>query len=149
MNRLATNGEGSLLFLPVRLDRDPIVLRGLTSDEVMLAGGSGAVAGIPLGLLLWFASGQMPLLPSAIFLFGPFTTLFFGSSLLRRWKRGKPDTFVYRLLHFRLQRRFGLSLGETLITRSGSWTIRRREPFRRKRLALHAQKVQDRQGFAA
>jgi len=135
MDDLEENGEGTVLFVPERLNRDPIVIRGLTSDEVLLAGGGGVVLGIPVGLVLWLVTGQMPLLPTSMVLIGPFVTLFFGGSGLRRLKRGKPETWVYRLLHWTLRQRFGLAFGQALTTRSGHWTIRRTERYWPKRLA--------------
>jgi len=138
MNALEVAVDGTVSFMPERLNRDPIVVRGLTSDEVLLAGGGGALFGIPLGIVLWLVSGQIALLPTAILAIGPFLTFFFGSSLLRRLKRGKPQTWVYRLLHWKLLRRFGLSFGERLTTRSGYWTIRRTPLFRLKRRGLQS-----------
>jgi len=136
MDDLESTPEGTLVFVPERLNRDPIVVRGLTSNEVLLAAFVGAVLGIPIGLVLWLVTGEIALLPTCLFLVGPFITLFFGGAALRRLKRGKPDTWVYRLLHFRLQQRFGLSFAAKLMTRSGYWTIRRSERYWPKRLAL-------------
>jgi len=139
MDELESNGEGTVLFLPERLNRHPVVIRGLTSNEVLLAGSLGALAGIPLGFVLWLVTGKMPLLPTSTLLVGPFITLFFGAAVLRRLKRGKPETWVYRLLHFKLRQRFNLVFGQTLTTRSGYWTIRRTERYWPKRLALMSQ----------
>jgi len=136
MSALDINSEGSLDFMAERLNRDPIVMRGLASDEVLLAAGVGVLLGIPIGLLLWLVTGQLGLLATAILLFGPFITLFFGGALLRRLKRGKPDTWVYRLLQFKAQRRFGLVFGQKLMLRSGYWTIVRTIRFWPKRLRL-------------
>jgi len=139
MDDLETTHEDTVVFVPERLNRDPIVVRGLTSDEVLLAAGMGAALGIPMGLVLWLSTGEIALLPTCLFLLGPFVTLFFGGAGLRRLKRGKPDTWVYRLLHFKLMRRFGLTFGQALTTRSGHWTIRRTERYWPKRLARISQ----------
>jgi len=143
MDDLDLTDEGTVHFVPERLNRDPIVVRGLTSNEVLLAAFVGAALGIPIGLVLWLVTGEIALLPTCLFLLGPFVTLFFGGALLRRLKRGKPDTWVYRLLNFRLQQRFGLSFAAKLMTRSGCWTIRRSERYWPKRLARISQ--QDKQ----
>ncbi len=42
--------DGTLVFLPERLNRDPAVLRGLTNDEMWLALGTGALLGLLLGV---------------------------------------------------------------------------------------------------
>jgi len=139
MDDLETTPEGTVLFVPERLNRDPVVVRGLTSGEVFLAATAGAAFGLVLGLVLWPLTGQIALLPTSMMAIGPFASLFFGGALLRRLKRGKPDTWVYRLLNFRLQQRFGLSFGQKLTTRSGHWTIRRSERYWPKRLALTSQ----------
>ena len=41
--------DGTLTFLPERLNRDPAVLRGLTNDEMWVALIVGAVLGVVLG----------------------------------------------------------------------------------------------------
>jgi len=89
--------------------------------------------------VLWLVTGEIALLPTCLFLLGSFVTLFFGGSALRRLKRGKPDTWVYRWLHFKLMRRFGLTFGQTLTARNGYWTIRRSERYWPKRLARMSQ----------
>lgn len=40
--------DGTLDFLPVRLNRDPARLRGLTNDEMRVALGVGALVGLVL-----------------------------------------------------------------------------------------------------
>ena len=48
--------DGTLVFLPERLNRDPAVLRGLTNDELWVALGTGAVIGLLLGVPLAIAT---------------------------------------------------------------------------------------------
>ena len=57
--------------------------------------------------------------------------VFVGGGLLRRWKRGRPDTWLYRQLQWRLVLRYpalaACGRGQ-LITRSGWWSTRRLRP---------------------
>ena len=54
---------------------------------------------------------------------------FVGGGILRRQKRGRPDTWLYRHLQWWLASRYPLLAGwvggHTLITRSGAWSVRR------------------------
>lgn len=91
-------------FLPHRLNRQPVVVRGLTADELWICTGLSAAAGFALGV-------------------------FVGGGFLRAQKRGRPDTWLYRQLQWRLALRHpalaALLGGQRLITRSGYWTTRR------------------------
>jgi hypothetical protein len=58
--------------------------------------------------------------------------VFVGGGFLRRQKRGRPETWLYRQLQWRLAR-YSLALaghlgGGGLIARSGWWTSRRQKP---------------------
>src|SRR3546814_17367445 len=54
---------------------------------------------------------------------------FVGGDILRRKKRGRPDTWLYRQLQWRLTISYPLLAGgvrgQALVTRTGYWTIRR------------------------
>lgn len=56
--------DGTLTFLPERLNRDPAVLRGLTNDEMWAALIVGAVLGLNLGGPLAVATASVATLPS-------------------------------------------------------------------------------------
>ncbi len=58
MSSLEKAPDGTVLFLPGRLDRDPTVFRGMTSDELFLVGGAGAAMGLPIGLFLMALTGE-------------------------------------------------------------------------------------------
>jgi conjugative transfer region protein (TIGR03750 family) len=55
--------------------------------------------------------------------------VFIGGGILRRLKRGRPDTWLYRQLQWRIATRHPLMAGwvggHVLISRSGFWTTRR------------------------
>ena len=120
--------DGTLVFLPERLKRDPAVLRGLTNDEMWVALGTGAVIGLLLGVPLAIVIASIAVAPTSM-IGAMATVLFFGGSLLRRAKRARPDTWLYRKLEWILASRWRLGRG-SLILHSGAWTIRRSRRLR-------------------
>ena len=60
--------DGTLTFLPERLNRDPAVLRGLTNDEMWVALIVGAVLGVVLGAPLAVVTVSIATLPTCMFL---------------------------------------------------------------------------------
>lgn len=120
--------DGTVLFLPERLDRDPTVFRGMTSDEIFIVGGAGAAIGVPIGLFLMTVFGETVLLLASILLIGPGIAIVSGGGLIRSLKRGKPGAWLYRLLQFKLASK-GVPVGQAnnLILRSGAWSVRRDE----------------------
>lgn len=129
MNAQAINEhEGTVLFLPHRLNRQPVVVRGLTADELWLCTGLCALTGLVTGAPLAWLTGSIAMIPSMIVTAIAFG-IFIGGSVLRRHKRGRPDTWLYRQLQWHLAQHwpslqcvFG---DEVLITRSGYWSVRR------------------------
>lgn len=123
--------DGTLVFLPERLNHDPVVLRGLTNDELWVALGVGAVFGLLLGIPLAIAVGAIAMLPT-LMIASMAASLLLGGTLLRRAKRARPETWLYRRLEWVLASRWRLGRG-TLILHAGFWTVRR---SRRLRTAL-------------
>ncbi|MDR0575963.1 MAG: TIGR03750 family conjugal transfer protein [Candidatus Accumulibacter sp.] len=119
--------DGLVTFLPHRLNRQPVVVRGLTADELWIrAGLSGATGFLFGGVLAWVTRG-LAMIPTMI-VAGIALGIFVGGGFLRRQKRGRPDTWLYRQLHWRIARSAPALadwLGEKLITRSGHWRTRR------------------------
>ncbi|MBK3443095.1 MULTISPECIES: TIGR03750 family conjugal transfer protein [Pseudomonas] len=115
--------DGTLVFLPERLNRDPAVLRGLTNDEMWIALGSGALAGLVLGVPLAIATASIAVAPTSM-IASMAVMLFAGGTLLRRAKRARPETWLYRKLEWILASRWRLGSGN-LILHSGAWTVRR------------------------
>ncbi len=124
--------DGTLVFLPERLNRDPAVLRGLTNDEMWMALGAGAIIGLLLGVPLAIATASIAVAPTSM-IASMALVLFAGGTLLRRAKRARPETWLYRKLEWILVSRWRLSRGR-LILHSGAWTVRR---SRRLRPALY------------
>ena len=83
--------DGLVTFMPHRLNRHPVVVRGLTADELWvcagLSGAVGFVAGVPLAWL----THSIAMVPTLV-VAGIGIGVFVGGGLLRRWKRGRPDT---------------------------------------------------------
>ncbi len=120
--------DGTVAFLPHRLNRYPVVVRGLTADELWVCVGLSAAAGLVLGIPLAFVFSTPAMLPTIIVV-AVAIGVFITGGALRRLKRGRPDTWLYRQLQWRLSNRYpaiaALVGGNTLITRSGYWSIRR------------------------
>ncbi|MDR2111519.1 MAG: TIGR03750 family conjugal transfer protein [Candidatus Accumulibacter sp.] len=123
--------DGLVGFLPHRLNRQPVVVRGLTADELWICAGLSALAGVLVGVPLALATRAIALIPTCI-VGGIALGVFVGGGFLRRQKRGRPETWLYRQLQWRLARscptRAGHLGGGSLITRSGVWTTRRTFP---------------------
>jgi conjugative transfer region protein (TIGR03750 family) len=115
--------DGTLTFLPERLNRDPAVLRGLTNDEMWVALIVGATLGVILGAPLAVATASIATLPTCMFLCMTLVLLG-GGKLLRRAKRARPETWLYRHLQWQLAVNWGIGSSQ-LILHSGPWTVRR------------------------
>ncbi|MGE0278257.1 MAG: TIGR03750 family conjugal transfer protein [Nitrospiraceae bacterium] len=120
--------DDTVTFLPHRLNRQPVVVRGLTADElwvcVTLSGALGLIIGIPLAWIfstLAFAPTMIVACVAA--------GVFIGGGVLRRHKRGRPDIWLYRQIQWWIARRLPslapYTGGHFLITRSGYWVTRR------------------------
>lgn len=120
--------DGTVVFLPHRLNRHPVVVRGLTADELWLCCGLSGAAGLLVGAPMSWLFSTIALAPTFIVL-GVAFGIFVGGGILRRQKRGRPDTWLYRELQWKLASRYPLAAGwvggHALITRSGRWSNRR------------------------
>ncbi len=120
--------SGLVTFLPHRLNRQPVVVRGLTADELWICAGLSAAAGFLVGVPLAWLTHSIAMLPTLIVV-SIALGVFLGGGFLRRQKRGRPDTWLYRQLQWRLALRYPALAnhlgGDGLITRSGCWTTRR------------------------
>jgi len=96
--------DGTLVFLPERLNRDPAVLRGLTNDEMWVALGVGALVCLILGVPLAIATASIAVAPTST-IAGMAVVLFAGGTLLRA-KRARPETLMYRKLEWTLASRW-------------------------------------------
>ncbi|MBN3848535.1 TIGR03750 family conjugal transfer protein [Paraburkholderia sp. Ac-20342] len=120
--------EGTVQFLPHRLNRQPVVVRGLTADELWICAGLSGAAGLLLGIPLAWLASSIALMPTMI-VAGIAAGVFIGGGLLRRLKRGRPETWLHRQIQWYLAQNFPAlatrpSRGR-LITRSGYWSTQR------------------------
>lgn len=115
--------DGTVIFIPERLNRDPVVLRGLSSDEMWVALGVGGSVGLLLGIPLAFLTASVAMAPTLMIVMMA-VALLGGGSLLRRAKRGRPETWLYRQLEWILAAKWKLT-GSPLVVHAGPWTVRR------------------------
>lgn len=122
------NADGTVSFLPHRLNRQPVIVRGLTADELWVCTGLSASMGLITGIPLAWLVSSIAVAPS-LMMIAITVGIFMGGGVLRRHKRGRPDTWLYRQFQWRLAQHYpeiSASLGfEPLITRSGYWTTHR------------------------
>ncbi|WAJ37267.1 TIGR03750 family conjugal transfer protein [Pseudomonas sp. GOM7] len=119
-------------FLPERLNRPPVVFRGLTSAEMFMSFFSGAALGIGLGIAIFILSGYWAVIPTATLLAG-FLCVFFAGKALAIKKRGRAVMWLYRSLQARLTLSSYASFFEALgvadrrlVLQESSWSLRRK-----------------------
>lgn len=128
LTEAADRQEVTVSFLPHRLNREPTVVRGLTASELWVTVVISAIAGLFLGTLLAILTGSFPVAPTTI---GAAIAIgvFLGGGALKRHKRGRPDTWLYRRLQWSVVRRLSFvaqHLGASdLIVRDGYWSTHR------------------------
>ena len=120
--------DGTVAFLPHRLNRHPVVVRGLTANELWVCAGLSGVIGLASGIPLAFMFTTIAIVPTAILL-AVTAGIFIGGGALRRFKRGRPKTWLYRQLQWwiavNLPQLAPLTDSHALVTRSGYWSTRR------------------------
>lgn len=128
---LDVHNDDTVTFLPHRLNRQPVIVRGLTADELWITVGLSAFVGVMLGVPLAWLARSIAVAPTLV-IAAIAAGIFIGGGLLRRRKRGRPDTWLYRQVQWWVRQRApafsrGVSGGD-LIVRSGPWTTRRSRP---------------------
>lgn len=120
--------DGTLRFLPTRLNRQPVIVLGMTADELWLSVGISALVGLVIGVGLAIVTKSIAMTPTAM-VAAVASGIVFGGRFLRRLKRGKPQTWLYREMRWQVSTRWPLlkdwAGGADLLTRSGVWTTRR------------------------
>jgi len=120
--------DGTVNFLPNRLNRQPVIVRGLTADELWLTVGVTGVTGLILGIIAAMMTGQIGVAPTTV-LITIAIGIFVGGGILRRKKRGRPDTWLYRQIQWTVACKYSmlgtLIGGRRLIKRTGLWEIKR------------------------
>jgi conjugative transfer region protein (TIGR03750 family) len=127
-SEIDTLRDGTVAFLPHRLNRQPVIVRGLTADELWITVGLSAIAGIVLGIPLAWLTRSIAMAPTTVMVCIA-TGIFAGGTLLRRQKRGRPDTWLYRQWQWWLHGHAPFMTrwigARSLIVRTGAWTVRR------------------------
>lgn len=120
--------DGTVLFLPHRLNRHPVVVRGLTANELWVCAGLSGLIGLASGIALAIPLATIAIVPTAILL-AVSAGIFLGGGALRRLKRGRPETWLYRQMQWwialHLPSLAPFTDGHQLVTRSGYWSTRR------------------------
>jgi conjugative transfer region protein (TIGR03750 family) len=125
---MTTNESTTVAFLPHRLNRQPIVVLGLTADELWATAGLSAAIGVVIGTLFAWIARTIAIAPTVMAI-SMAIGVFLCGGVLRRKKRGRPETWLYRQIQWTIGTRLPpLSRyldADQLITRSGYWTTRR------------------------
>ncbi len=91
-------------FVPNRIDRDPVIMKGVTNPEFkMIAVIASALGVISFVLFLVVISAVFALLASAFVLV---ISLFCGVFILASYKRNKPRHYVTHMKHIYIERYF-------------------------------------------
>lgn len=114
-----------------RINRQPVVVCRLTVDELRVCVGLCSAGGLLLGLVLAWAYRQVGVDPHDHRASSRSRGVR-GGNVLHHLKRGQPATWLYRHLEWRIPLRYPLLFpfigGDSLVTRSGHWTMRRGSP---------------------
>jgi|SRR5471030_823456 len=117
-------------FLPDRLNTPPVVWRGFTSGEFLLAACCGGLFGIPVSIPLVFIPAVGWIAIPTCMLIMPILVVFIGGRWISQYKRGKPDNYLWRRLEV-LRAHVGLARGLIVIGRV--WELKRTQPLKRGR----------------
>ena len=114
----------SIDFIPRRINDPPVVFRGMTLREVGVMAIAGFLAGLLPGITLAIVTGMPAMAPTvAVALMA--LTLGAGGTIMRRLRRGRPPSLLYRQITYTLAAQ-GIALGgERLITRSSVYRVGR------------------------
>ncbi|EDT2963651.1 TIGR03750 family conjugal transfer protein [Salmonella enterica subsp. enterica] len=111
-------------FLPDRLNREPVVFRGMTTTELFISLSGGFIAGIFGGIIPAVLLSVWALIPTGALL-GAVLSIMAGGRWLARLKRGRPDSWLYQAIGaFFARHGFG---DPRLVQSSDVWNIRRSE----------------------
>ncbi|MGQ7245540.1 TIGR03750 family conjugal transfer protein [Salinicola sp. V024] len=114
----------SIDFLPKRINDAPVVFRGMTLREVCIMAVTGFVSGMLPGIVLAILFG-MPAMAPTVAVAVMALALVAGGTVMRRLRRGRPPSLLYRQIMYRLAV-YGINTGgETLITRSSTYRVGR------------------------
>ncbi|MFC1083038.1 TIGR03750 family conjugal transfer protein [Pasteurella multocida] len=113
--------DKTIPFLPTRLNREATVFGGMTVSEFGISAGLGFVFGLVIGLIFWVLTDFWLLIPAMAMLLC-IVTILIGKGIVAAIKRGKPETYLNRLIEERIDSLLG---GNKFIRREGFWATRR------------------------
>ncbi|MEQ2024887.1 TIGR03750 family conjugal transfer protein [Xenorhabdus szentirmaii] len=116
----------TILFLPDRLNTEPVVFRGFTTPEMGLA----ALVGLGFGLMVslpFIPLVGWVMLPTGMLVM-PLLLVSFGGRWLAQLKRGKPEHYLWLTLEEK-KRRLGIGDPALIIVAQG-WSLRRSRRLR-------------------
>lgn len=93
------SGDQHIEFLPNRLNRQPVIFRGMTNAEIFTLAAIGAVVGLGIGILTTILVGDWILIPTCMLIL-PIVAVVLGGKTVARLKRGKPETWFLRHLQW-------------------------------------------------
>lgn len=111
----------TITFLPDRLNAEPVVFKGFTTPELFATAFFGFLSGLLVAMPLVFFLGWLAL--PTISLLMPLLVIILGGKLMARFKRGKPENYLYRRLDLWLSQQ---GMGHARwIHHSQRWALRR------------------------
>lgn len=116
--------ENSTETLADRLNQEPVIFRGSTNSELGMILLCAVAFWLPVSLLIAALLGAV-MMGLGISALGVLATVFIGSTLFQRIKRGRPDHYYQQKLLIYLQKT-GLRLS-SLVLRGGYWDLGRTE----------------------
>ena len=120
---MSEDKEQTIPFLPTRLNKEPAAYGGMSVSEFGIVALIGFAVGLILGLLSCFALGfDFWLLIPALAMLFCILSVVIGKSVIARLKRGKPESYLNRVIEVKIDSLFG---GGRFISRQGFWSIRR------------------------
>lgn len=112
-------------FLPDRLNNPPVVWKGFTSSEFLLAAVIGILSGIPPAVPLSFLPFLGWLAFPTCMLLMPLFVVFIGGGWIASFKRGKPENYIWQRLE---ELRCRARLSRSMILESRTWEMKRSYP---------------------
>lgn len=107
----------TITFIPERLNKRPVVYRGMTLSELFIVSLMGAGIGAGIGILLMLFLNDFVWIPTAVVPMA-IIAVRFGGFYLSRLKRGKPDNWLERFIELKKS-------PNKFITTSHYWSIKR------------------------
>ncbi|EKN3889853.1 TIGR03750 family conjugal transfer protein [Yersinia enterocolitica] len=111
----------TITFLPDRLNAEPVVFKGFTTPELFMTALFSFFGGLILAIPVVFLIGWLAF--PTISLLMPLLVIILGGKFMSRFKRGKPENYLYRRFDLWLSRQ---GIGNArLVHCNRRWALRR------------------------